>query len=112
MPLPDIVEGSLQWNPEYLYFFGTPVLNVVTEAVRISTGRGLQNSKMNLMGELVKKGVMMPGNRGNTFPKWLYGKTQITWKIQKSALGYDKGDVLDKYVEVVDGVDEEDLEKW
>ena len=103
-------------DPEYLYFFGTLVLAAVNDAVKSNTGRGLQNSKINLTSELVKKGVMMPGAKGNTFPKWLYGKTQITWKIQKSALGYDKGDVLDKYVEAAeadaDGVDGDELEKW
>jgi hypothetical protein len=99
-------------DPEYLYFFGTPVLNAVTEAVRISTGRGLQNSKMNLTGELVKKSVMMPGSKGNTYPKELYGKTQITWRILKSALGYSDVDVLAQYAEAGDGVDGDELEKW
>jgi len=84
-------------DPKFLYFFGVPVWNAVNRAV--GSGRGLMNSKTNLTSELVKRGIMFPGKTGNTFPKLLYGKTQITWRILKSALGYDDVDVLDKYID-------------
>ena len=54
---------------------------------------------------------MVPGTQGNTFGKPLYGKTQVTWRILKSALGYGREDmasvVYDEGVE-----DAEDIEDW
>lgn len=94
---------------DYLYFFGTQVLNAVNAAVRISTGSPLRNTKTNLMGALIEMGVMEPHKdqdgtvKTRTYNKKLYGKTQVTWKISKEALGYDGKDVLDK----MDGEEEE-----
>ena len=72
---------------EYLYFWGIPTWNAVNKAV--GSGKGLMNSKTNLISELIKKEIMIPGITGNTYPKLLHGKTQVTWRILKSALGYD-----------------------
>lgn len=86
----------------YIYFFGTNVWNAVNDA----SGR-LMNSKSNLIGELVKRGIMLPHMTrdgeidANVYRKNLYGKTQVTWRILKSALGYDEEEVT-----------EEDIEGW
>jgi hypothetical protein len=93
-------------DKKYVYFFGTSVWNAVNKAA--GSGRGLMNSKKNLISELVKRGIMMPGTQGNTFNKELYGKTQATWKILKSALGYEKDDLLDAFAEGI----EDDMEDW
>lgn len=94
-------------DKKYVYFFGTSVWNAVNKAV--GSGKGLMNSKLNLTGELVKRGIMVPGSKGNTFNKDLYGKTQVTWRILKSALGYKKDDLLDVFAE---GIEDEDIEDW
>ncbi len=103
-------------NKDCLYFFGVPVWNAVNKAA--GSGKGLMNSKESLMGELVKRGIMVPhikgdGTKTNTFNKELYGKTQGTWRILKSALGYDDRDVLDKYVNnEEEEVTEEEMAEW
>jgi hypothetical protein len=91
---------------EYIYFFGNPVWNAVNKAV--GSGKGLTNSKTNLMNELVKRGIMIPhlkkdGTKGgNTCNKSFYGNAVVVWKILKSALG------LNESVEVT----EDDMEGW
>ena len=84
---------------DYIYFFGTSVWNAVNKAA--GSGKGLMHSKSGLISELVKRDIMVPGNSGNTYPKLLYGKTQSTWRILKSALGYN-----------VVGVTDEEIENW
>jgi hypothetical protein len=91
---------GLDVDDQYIYFFGVPVWNAVTQAVRIGSGKGMMNSKKNLMSELVKGGIMIPGTQGKTFNKTLDGKSFPTWRILKSALGYKYTDNLDILNEV------------
>lgn len=92
-------------DPDYLYFFGTQVLNAVNAAVRVSTGSPLRNTKTNLTGALIEMEAMEPtrdedgGIKEKTFRKKLYGKTQVTWRISKKVLGYDFVDLHDKAAE-------------
>lgn len=80
-------------SDKYIYFFGKPTLSAVIKMVGVE-GR-LKNSKTNLVNELVKTGVMVPhirkdGTKGsNTFNKGFYGNVVATWRILKSALGYE-----------------------
>lgn len=96
---------------EYLYFWGVPVLNAVNKAAGL--GKGLNNSKENLINELVKEGIMDPHIKkdgtfgGNLFPKSLYGKTQKTWRILKSALGYGREDMVTVVYEDDDVIDDD-----
>ena len=94
-------------DKSYVYFFGIPVWNAVNRSA--GSGKGLMNSKTNLMNELVKRNIMVPGNETNTYRKKLNGKTQVTWRILKSALGYDYDDAFDRtssgFDEDIDGDD-------
>ena len=79
---------------KYIYFFGNPVWNAVNKAAG-----GLQNSKPSLLKELVERGFMKPGTQGNTYNQPLYGKSTTTWRILKSALGYEEEEVTEEEME-------------
>lgn len=92
-------------DDQFIYFYPVVTWNVANAAA--GSNRGLMNSRPNLMGELIKRGLMVPGKNQAADVKNLNGRNVRVWKILKEAVGYS---VLDELEDVK--VTDEDMEDW
>ena len=108
----DYVGFDFGSDDPYLYLWGNEVWNAVNKSLREGDNHGLMNSKRNLINELIANDIMVPhntskGERMNTHSIKLYGKVHKTWRIRKSALGYNDIDVDEIFARAADEPEQE-----
>lgn len=87
---------------EFIYFYPL-VWNIAGRAIS-----GFQNARSNLTGELIKRGLLIPGKDQVASSKKLRGHVARVWKIYRDAVGYcGPNDFSDDAV-----LNDEDMNNW